>query len=147
MTTFILKTKTGATMTADIDLAALPPVSMERIVRLGITNILRDSYAGDKDDAARRASFDKALAAMLSGTAVERTRTTDPVAAKVKELAKDTVKAALRAKGAKVDADKFKELVTAYIAKNGDALRAKAEAAIAEAAKQADGIDLDDLGL
>lgn len=147
MTTFVLKTKTGATMTADIDLAALPPVSMERIVRLGITNILRDSYAGDKDDAARRASFDKALAAMLSGTAVERTRTTDPVAAKVKELAKDTVKAALKAKGIKAEPEKFKALVAAYIAKNEADLRKRAETLVKVAEQAANGISLDDLNL
>lgn len=133
MTTFNLKTKTGALFTADIDVAKLPAASIERAIRIGITNVLRDSYAGDKDDKARRESFDRALKHLLDGTAPDRGRTTDPVATEAKRLAVIL----LRQKGIKPDADGYKEAL-AKVAAN-DKVLAKARANV----EAVSGLDID----
>ena len=71
----------------EIDLTKVPQVSIDRAIRIGITNILRDSYASDKDDASRKASMESALAHFMEGTAPERGRSADPVAAEAKAIA------------------------------------------------------------
>lgn len=122
----IVQTKFGP---RDIDLAKVPQVSIDRAIRIGITNILRDSYASDKDDASRKASMEKALAHFMAGTAPERGRSADPVAAEAKAIAT----ALLKAKGVKPDADDYKAKLAALVGHEKVVAKAKANVKAREA--------------
>lgn len=103
--------------------------SILRAIRIGVTNILRDSYASDKDDASRKASMEKALAHFLNGTAPERGRSADPVAAEAKAIAT----ALLKAKGVKPDADDYKAKLAALVGHEKVVAKAKANVKAREA--------------
>lgn len=125
-TMITIQTKFGP---REIDLTKVPQVSIDRAIRIGITNILRDSYASDKDDASRKASMESALAHFMEGTAPERGRSADPVAAEAKAIAT----AILKAKGVKPDADDYKAKLAALVGHEKVVAKAKANVKAREA--------------
>lgn len=144
--TMEIATKFGA---RTINLHDTADVSIVRAIRIGITNILRDSYASDKNDDDRKASMETALAHFIAGTSPERGRTSDPVGAIVKDLVETELKQHAKTNPAVAtvlkDKEKAKELRAKYAAKHADRLRKEAEKMLANAAKNAGDIDIDDL--
>lgn len=113
----------------EVDLDKLPAVSLSRAIKIGITNILRDSYASDKTDAARLESMEEALVHFLNGTAAERGRTSDPVEVEARNIAK----AILKAKGVKPDADDYKAKLATVMAHPNVVKKAQANVKAASA--------------
>ena len=145
--------KIGSTVNVDVE--ALPPKSLEYVIRYGLTQALNDAHSqvtataepdADKRAALVREAVDKKLAALMSGDIrVARSgggRTADPIQREINRLARAFVEARIAAKvaagalpkGTKPeDIGNFAELVKAEAvhATRGAGYRAQAEAIVA----------------
>jgi hypothetical protein len=135
-----MKVQFGKTLERDIDItrygfnSELSPVA-QHIVYIGLRNIGMDSHAGDTEDkhGADYVKFagetlDKKLAALANGEVrVAGTRSSDPIASQMRQLALAAARKALKAQHGKAFKDLKSEIVTAetnkILAKNEVALR------------------------
>lgn len=138
----------GKGIELEVNATALPPVSMDHVVYIGLRNVLMDSHAGHTSDEEgyvelSRATAEKKLAALMSGEIrVAGTREGDPVRAEAIRLGTLAIRAAIKKAGKKVadvDPKAIREKAVGLIEK----YRAQAEKNVAEA-KSAD-VNVDEL--
>ena len=130
-----------------INLGEMPETSLQYIFAYGLKQVLADAHSAAKTPEEARALSQKKLEALMRGEfRASSGRTSDPVLAEAKRLARAALEAALKAKGQKLAnvekaavADAVSKLVPRYM----DEARA-----IVEKAKEASaGLDLESLGL
>lgn len=146
----------GKGIELEVDANGLPPVAIEHVIKIGLRNVLMDVHAGVTaeafpDEAARvaesRSRAERKLAALMAGevrtVGTRGPRAVDAVAKEINRIALADVEAAVRRAGKKPKDVDMKALVAAHREKNADSLRARAEAAVAEAEKNAEDLGIE----
>lgn len=141
------RSKTGQHK-VNIDFGALPPESQTFIVRYGLKQYLADGMAGATTEAEAAEGVNQRVAKLL---AADFTRTrgesgpTDDEATLAKQIAREEIRTALKAKGVKLPKERVGELVDALFTRDETRLRKEAAKRIADRKKAAEALSLDDI--
>lgn len=127
-----------------IDFDKLPQASLDYIFAYGLKQVLADAHSSAKTLEEAKALSEKKLAALYEGTIrASSGRTSDPVLAEAKRLAKAALEKALKEAGKKATPEAMKEAVIKLMPRWMDEARANVRAA----KQAAGGLDLTGLGL
>lgn len=137
-----------------VALGDLPPASIRAIFAYGCQRFINDKLGGSEIGPEEAGEKFQAMVEILLSESGWQGRapsagkpSADPVEAEMQRMAREAIKAALKAKGIalKAAADKMPEFVSGYMEKNQEALRKQAEVIVA-ARDAAPDLDMD-LGL
>lgn len=137
--------KRGMVEQLEVDWDAMPDAAKTYIIQYGLKQTLNDAGASAETEEAKVTDAQKRLDSLMDGVVPSGGGGGDPIAARMRKLARDAVDKALRAENIKrddVDKDKYKALVAKYVDKNAEMLRKAAKAAI-EAERGAKDADVD----
>jgi len=127
----------------EINLAAMPEASLAYIFAYGLKQVLTDAHSAAKTPDEAKGMTGKKLDALMRGEfRVSSGRTSDPVRAEAKRLARVAILAGLKARGMKAEAKAIAEGVDKIADRYMDEARKNVEAA----GKVAEGLDLTALG-
>lgn len=128
----------------DVKLEEMPTAALEYILAYGLKQVLTDAHSSAKTPDEAKALTEKKLAALMRGEVrMQSSRTSDPVLAEAKRLAKAAIEAAMKAKGIKAEAKAIADAVAKIAPNYMEEARKRVEAA----AKASTGLDLAALGL
>ena len=151
--TSIIMIECGVGQPIPVDVAALPQVAIDHLVKIGLGNVLRDCHASltHKSGATVTDKFNAAtdkLAALMAGNVRTNTggRTTDELAREVREIIVEMVQKRAVADGRKKSSVTPEEVKAALDA-HGANEKIVAAAQKRLDAKRAASVDLEDLGL
>jgi len=131
----------------EINLAKMPEASLTYIFNYGLKQVLADAHSAAKTGDEAKALSEKKLEALYEGTLrASSGRTSDPVLAEAKRLAKAAIEAGLKAKGKKLKDVEVKAVADA-VAKLAPQYMDKAREIVAKAQEAAGAVDLGSLGL
>lgn len=132
----------------EVDFDALPEESRAFIIAYGLKQYLADGMAGATTEAEAKAGVDERLR-KLAEADFRRTRgeagPTDDEATLAKQIAREEIRTALKAKGVKLPKERVGELVDKLFERDETRLRKEAAKRIAERRKAAEGLDLEDI--
>jgi ABC-type Zn uptake system ZnuABC Zn-binding protein ZnuA len=128
----------------EVNLAEMPLNALEYIFAYGLKQVLTDAHSTAKTPDEAKAMTGKKLDALMRGEVrMQSSRTSDPVLAEAKRLAKVKIDAALKAKGIKAEA----KAITEAVAKLAPQYMEEAKRNVDAAQAASGGIDLSALGL
>ena len=107
-----------------INVADMPEAARQYVFKYGLRQCLADAHSAAKSDDERKAMTWKKLDALMRGEfRVASGRTSDPILAEAKRMAKAAIEAAAKVKGVEVPKGKMVEMVTALAPKYMDRAR------------------------
>ena len=115
-----------------VDLAAMPEASLAYIFAYGLKQVLTDAHSAAKSASEARGMTQKKLDALMRGEfRAASGRTSDPIKAEAKRLARLALEAALKAKGQKATKEAIAKAIEALVPRYMEQAKANVEAASA----------------